>query len=116
MRQPPGYEDKSLLTHVCLLQRSLYGLKQSPQAWFTRLHDFLVSIEFRPSKINVSLFIYSDGVVQLYLLVYVDDILVMGSDYVRVDNLVASMRREFKVSDIGCPSFFLGIETITHGD
>lgn len=116
MLQPPGYEDKSYPTHVCTLPRSLYGLKQAPRALFTRLHDYLVSVGFCPSKTDVSLFICSTDAVQLYLLVYVDDILVMGSDSARVDNLVARMGREFKVRDISRPSFFLGIATVQHGD
>ncbi|XP_019150972.1 PREDICTED: uncharacterized protein LOC109147769 [Ipomoea nil] len=96
MRQPPGYEDKTLPNHVCLLQCSLYGLKQAPRAWFTRLHNFLVTVGFTPSKTDVSLFIYSHSGVQLYFFVYMDDILVMSSDLVRVADLVAKMALEFK--------------------
>ncbi|XP_019190799.1 PREDICTED: uncharacterized protein LOC109185274 [Ipomoea nil] len=116
MRQPPGYEDKTKPDHVCFLQRSLYGLKQAPRAWFTRLHDFLCSVGFVPSKTDVSLFIYSDGAVQLYFLVYVDDILVMGSDSQRVSGIVAKLAAEFKIRDMGAPSFFLGIETVPLSD
>ncbi|XP_031101894.1 uncharacterized protein LOC116005797 [Ipomoea triloba] len=90
MRQPPGYEDKAWPNHVCLLEWSLYGLKQAPRAWFVRLQTFLVSIGFVPSKTDVSLFVYSLGAVHLYFLVYVDDILVMGSDSARVVDLVAN--------------------------
>lgn len=113
MRQPPSYEDKTHLNHVCLLQRSLYGRKQAPRAWFTQLHDFLASIGFVPSKTYVSLFVYSSGSMQLYLLVYVDDILVMGSDPVCVSSLVSKMALEFNVRDMGSPSFFLGIDTVS---
>jgi hypothetical protein len=116
MRQPPGYEDKTMPGHVCLLQRSLYGLKQAPRAWFTRLHDFLVSAGFSPSKTDVSLFIYSHGNTRLYFLVYVDDILVMGSDPAHVTALIDKLALEFKVRDMGVPSFFLGIETIPLSD
>ncbi|XP_019181367.1 PREDICTED: uncharacterized protein LOC109176385 [Ipomoea nil] len=116
MRQPPGYEDKSVPTHVCHLQCSLYGLKQAPRAWFTRIHNFLLSVGFTPSKTDVSLFIYYDHGVQLYFLVYVDDILVMGSDSSRVTGLVDQLAQEFKIRDMGLPSFFLGIETVSISD
>ncbi|XP_019155977.1 PREDICTED: uncharacterized protein LOC109152790 [Ipomoea nil] len=111
-RQPPGYEDKTLSGHVCLLQRSLYGLKQAPRAWFTRLHNYLVSVGFSPSKTDVSLFIYSRDNIRLYFLVYVDDILIMGSDSDRVATLVNKLSLEFKVRDMGFCLFFWGIETV----
>ncbi|XP_019190239.1 PREDICTED: uncharacterized protein LOC109184673 [Ipomoea nil] len=72
------------------------GLKQAPRAWFTRLHDFLVSVGFSPSKTDVSLFIYSRGNIQLYFLVYVDDILVMGSNSTHVATLIDKLALEFK--------------------
>ncbi|XP_019150664.1 PREDICTED: uncharacterized protein LOC109147514 [Ipomoea nil] len=96
MRQPPSYEDKSLTDYVCLLKKSLYGLKQAPRAWFTRLHDFLVSVGFSPSKTDVSLFIYSRDNIRLYFLVYVDDILIMGSDSDRVTALIDKLALKFK--------------------
>ncbi|XP_019162223.1 PREDICTED: uncharacterized protein LOC109158784 [Ipomoea nil] len=113
MRQPPGYEDKARTDFVCSLQRSLYGLKQAPRAWFDRLRAFLVSVGFSPSNTDVYLFIYSRDSVCLYLLVYVDDILVMGSDATRVRRLLTDLASEFKIRDMGAPSFFLGIETVS---
>ncbi|XP_031124275.1 uncharacterized protein LOC116026989 [Ipomoea triloba] len=59
------------------------------------------SVGFTSSKTDVSLFIYSAGSVRLYLLVYVDDILVMGSDLDSVTALVAKMGSEFKIRDMG---------------
>lgn len=73
-----------------------------------RLHNFLVYVGFTP-KIDVSLFIYSGDATQLYLLVYVDDIFVMGSDSERVSGLVAKIVLEFKVCDMGCFSLSIDI-------
>lgn len=61
MSQPPGYADPDFPDHVCQLQRSLYGLKRAPRAWFNRLHTFLLSVGFRASKTDVSLFIFTEG-------------------------------------------------------
>lgn len=44
MKQPPGYVDKLFPSHVCLLQRSLYGLKQVPHAWFKRMHIYCLLV------------------------------------------------------------------------
>lgn len=76
IKQPPGYEDPLHPVHVCHLQRSLYGLKQAPSAWFKQLHDFLATTGFSPSKTNVSLFYYTVGDSRVFLLVYVDDIII----------------------------------------
>ena len=61
MKQPPGFVDSALPGHVCRLYKSLYGLKQALRAWYTRLNDFLLSIGFRASKVDTSLFIFSVG-------------------------------------------------------
>jgi len=80
MKQPLGFVDPTLPSHVCRLHKSLYGLKQASRAWYTRLSDFLLSIGFLASKVDTSLFILSDGTNIFYLLVYVDDILLTGSN------------------------------------
>jgi hypothetical protein len=80
MRQPPGFVDSTLPSHVCRLHKSLYCLKRAPRAWYTCLSDFLISIGFHASKVDTSLFILSISVDILYLLVYVDDILLTGSN------------------------------------
>ncbi|XP_019170539.1 PREDICTED: uncharacterized protein LOC109166104 [Ipomoea nil] len=112
MNQPPGYEDPAHPDHVCLLQRSLYGLKQAPRAWFKRLHDFLLTTGFCASKTDVSLFYYVSDGSRVYLLVYVDDIIMMGSNPTLVNTLLNRLATTFKVRDLGKPGFFLGIETI----
>ncbi|XP_031106143.1 uncharacterized protein LOC116010773 [Ipomoea triloba] len=116
MKQPPGYEDPAHPDHVCHLQRSLYGLKQAPRAWFKRLHDFLLSAGFSASKTDVSLFHYSAHTSRVFLLVYVDDIIMIGNDATLVDSLLQRLSSTFKIRDLGTPSFFLGIETLTVSD
>ncbi|KAK1662802.1 hypothetical protein QYE76_050961 [Lolium multiflorum] len=74
MQQPPGFEDAQYPQHVCKLQRSIYGLKQSPCAWYARLSARLFQLGFTSSKADTSLFIFSRDGVQIYMLVYVDDL------------------------------------------
>ncbi|XP_019184164.1 PREDICTED: uncharacterized protein LOC109179046 [Ipomoea nil] len=113
MKQPLGYEDPDHPNHVCHLQRSLYGLKQAPRAWFKRLHDYLLSAGFVASKTDVSLFHYSAGASRVFLLVYMDDIIMLGDDSALIDTLLHRLSTTFKIRDLGTPSFFLGIETIS---
>jgi histone deacetylase 1/2 len=56
MKQPPGFVNPALPAHVFRLHKSLYGLKQAPRAWYIQLSDFLLSIGFRASKVDTSLF------------------------------------------------------------
>lgn len=79
MVQPPGFEDSINPNHVCKLHRSLYGLKQAPRAWYDKLTAALISIGFSGSQNDHSLFVKQDASV-VYVLVYVDDILVTGPD------------------------------------
>ena len=79
MRQPPGYEVKGKHQHVCKLEKSLYGLKQAPRAWFAKLSSKLQELGFQPSKADTSLFFYSKGRISIFVLIYVDDIIVASS-------------------------------------
>ncbi|XP_019177119.1 PREDICTED: uncharacterized protein LOC109172423 [Ipomoea nil] len=115
MKQPQGYEDSTHPGHVCLLQWSLYGLKQAPKAWFKGLHDYLLSVGFASSKTDVSLFYYTVAESRVYLLVYVDDIIIVGSGATLVGTILQRLASTFKIRDLGKPGFFLGIETVDSG-
>ncbi|XP_031121068.1 uncharacterized protein LOC116024313 [Ipomoea triloba] len=67
---------------------------------------------FSASKIDVSLMHYTVGTTRVFLLVYVDDIIMMGNDPVLIDKLLQRLSTTFKIWDLGTPSFFLGIETL----
>ncbi|XP_071739987.1 uncharacterized mitochondrial protein AtMg00810-like [Rutidosis leptorrhynchoides] len=109
MHQPLGFRDPKYPNHVCLLKRSLYGLKQAPRAWYQRFADFVSTIEFIHSKCDHSLFVYRDGNQTAYLLLYVDDIiLVTSSDSLRT-SLLALLGKEFAMKDLGKLNSFLGI-------
>jgi hypothetical protein len=79
MEQPTGFRNASQPDHVCKLRRSINGLKQAPRAWFARQPRFLHSLGFFSSKADHSLFLYTRAPFKLFVLVYVDDILVTGN-------------------------------------
>ena len=110
MQQPPGFEDARFPLHVCKLQRALYGLKQSPRAWYARLSARLLQLGFVASKADASLFIFAAHGVQIYMLVYVDDIVIAGSTPAAVDRLVRSLSDSFPIKDLGPLQYFLGLE------
>ena len=80
MQQPKGFIEKTQHDFVCRLHKSLYGLKQAPRAWFRRLSQQLTDYGFLESSVDTSLFIYTKHGLQIFILVYVDDIIVTGSD------------------------------------
>jgi hypothetical protein len=108
MRQPPGYETR--LGHVCKLDKALYGLKQAPRAWYFRLSSKLQSLGFCASKADTSLFIYNKGGVTIFMLIYVDDIVVASSSEKAVNALLHDLGLEFALKDLGDLHYFLGIE------
>jgi len=74
------------------------------------LSGFLISIRFQASKVDTSLFILSLDRAVIYLLVYVDDILLTGSNSAFLHRLITLLQTEFKLRDLGSVYFFLGIE------
>ncbi|BBG93197.1 transposable element gene, partial [Prunus dulcis] len=78
MKQSPGFHDPSHPQYVCRLHKALYGLKQAPRAWFQRLSAFLLAQHFVHSHSDASLFIRRSSSCTVYVLVYVDDIIVTG--------------------------------------
>ena len=79
MSQLEGFTDPLRPSHVCKLHKALYNLKQAPRAWFEQLQGALLHWDFDNSKADSSFFINQQGATFLYVLVYVDDILVIGS-------------------------------------
>jgi histone deacetylase 1/2 len=109
MTQPPGFVQKDQ-TLVCKLQKALYGLKQAPRAWYKRLTQTLVQFGFHSSKCDPSLFVYTHKGITLYVLVYVDDILLTGSSSTLLHDLICKLNSKFALKHMGKPDYFLGIE------
>ena len=110
MKQPPGYEVKDKHNYVCRLDKALYGLKQAPRAWYSRLSEKLQRLGFRPSRADTSLFFYRKGKITIFMLVYVDDIIVASSSQDAIKALLEDLRRDFSLKDLGDLHYFLGIE------
>ena len=106
MQQPQGFEVKSKANYVCRLDKALYGLKQAPRAWYSRLSTKLVALGFQPSKADTSLFIYNKGSVVMYVLVYVDDIIVASSTEKATSALLQDLKEEFPLKDLGELHYF----------
>ena len=110
MEQSPRFVYHLYPTHVCKLDKSLYGLKQSLWAWYTKLNTFLLHLGFVTSKNDSFLFICHSSHGLLLVLVYVDDIIVIGSHSTQVTNLIQQLHQQFSLKDLGLLHYFLGLE------
>jgi hypothetical protein len=109
-RQPPGFEDPERPDHVCLLSKSLYGLRQAPRAWFMRFVGHVTSLGFVQSRADASLFVLRRGQDTAYLLLYVDDMILSASSPAALRRIVEQLRSSFAIKDMGPVKYFLGVE------
>jgi hypothetical protein len=112
MIQPPGFVHPSYPNHVCHLRKSLYGLKQDPRACFSRLSTRLMELGFKGSQADISLFIYGQVASTIFILIYVDDILVTSPDSTLIDRLITKLQGDFPIKDLGTINYFLGVEVL----
>ncbi|KAH9796154.1 retrovirus-related pol polyprotein from transposon RE1 [Citrus sinensis] len=109
MELPPGF-DKEGRGLVCRLKKSLYGLKQSPRAWFDRFSRAIRQQEYKQAQTDHTLFYrHKDGKITV-LIVYVDDIILTGNDIVEIKRLKKILATEFDIKDLGSLRYFLGME------
>ncbi|XP_043714862.1 L-type lectin-domain containing receptor kinase IX.1-like [Telopea speciosissima] len=95
---------------VCRLNGSLYGLKQASRQWFAKLSIALLRLGFTQSKANYSLFFKGHDASAIYILVYVDDILITGQNSTAITALKMTLHQQFRLKDLGPVKYFLGLE------
>ena len=110
MDLPPGYKTAPSGNFVCRLRKSLYGLKQSPRAWFGRFSQFMRKIGYKQSNSDHTLFLRHQQGRVTALIIYVDDMVVTGNDTIEMDRLQKQLATEFEMKDLGTLKYFLGIE------
>ena len=111
MKQPEGFVDSEKSDHVCLLKKSLYGLKQSPRQWYKRFDAFMISHEFMRNQYDSCVYfkILHDGSF-IYLLLYVDDMLIAAKNRAEINKLKQLLSSEFEMKDLGAAKKILGME------
>nr|CAN62086.1 hypothetical protein VITISV_035123 [Vitis vinifera] len=111
MDLPPGcMVSEKQCQKVCKLKKSLYGLKQSPRAWFGRFTKSMRAFGYHQSNSDHTLFLKKQHGKITTLIVYVDDMVVTGNDPEERKALQNYLSREFKMKDLGPLKYFLGIE------
>lgn len=111
MHLPPGFEETLRKEKVCNLNKLLYGLKQSPRAWFEKFTKSVCKLGYVRSQSDRTMFYrYSWGGKVTILIVYVHDVILTGHDIGEMENLKNLHAKEFQIKDLGDLRYFLGIE------
>ncbi|WRX19899.1 Reverse transcriptase [Theobroma cacao] len=110
MEQPPEFVTQGEYGKVYHLRKSLYGLKQSLRAWFDKFSEPVQELGMKKSKCDHSVFYRQSEVGIILLLVYVDDIVITGSDTASIQSLKSFLHMQFQIKDLGLLKYFLGVE------
>nr|CAI5856792.1 unnamed protein product [Callosobruchus analis] len=105
----PG-NNKTNSEFVCKLNKSIYGLKKSPKCWNKKFNSVMKSEGFSRSENDFCLYSKCLESKELYVLLYVDDVLVLGTDDDQVNSLKKLLNSKFFMKDLGTVSNYLGIE------
>ena len=116
MKQHPEYVHPTFLDHVCCLRKALYGLKQAPRAWYQRFAVYISSLGFISSRSDSSLFTFHHDLETIYLLLYVDDIILTASNPSLITRFITRLSSDFAMTDLGLLSFFLRISATRSTD
>lgn len=94
---------------VCKLNKSIYGLKKSPKCWNSKFDNLMKHLGFNRSQNDFCLYIKSSDNSNVYVLLYVDDLLILGSNLYQVENLKKELNKNFEMKDLGIVNNYLGI-------
>lgn len=109
MSIPPGYSASSP-SQICKLHKFLYGLKQASRQWYSKLSFLFISLCFKFSESDHSLYIKSSHNTFITLLVYVDDLILVGNSLIKINSVKHALDSKFKTKDLGSLRYFLGFK------
>ena len=110
MKQPEGFMVKGKKELVCRLKKSLYGLKQSPRMWYQKFDTYIRGLGFTRSKEDHCVYFKLIGDRVIYLVLYVDDMLLIGNDKEIIQDLKTQLFSKFDMKDLGAANYILGME------
>ena len=112
MEQPQGFINTGKETQVCRLKKAIYGLKQASRAWNSNIHAALSELGFKRTVTNAGIYIMHqrEGDGPLYIILYVDDITILGASLEAVKELKAKLAQHYEISNLGEIQSYLGIQ------
>ena len=109
MIQPEGFVDPINAGKICKLQKSIYGLKQASRSWNIRFDEVIKGLGFHQNEEEACVYKKESGSAVVFLILYVDDILLIGNDIPMLESVKASLKKSFSMKDLGEAAYILGI-------
>ncbi|KAM0059035.1 putative RNA-directed DNA polymerase [Helianthus debilis subsp. tardiflorus] len=109
MTQPEGFHVKGKENLVCKMKKSLYGLKQAPRQWYLKFDNFMGRVGYKRCDNDHCCYIKKFKGSYIILLLYVDDMLIAGSDMTEIKKLKKQMSKGFEMKDLGAANQILGM-------
>ncbi|KAJ9535931.1 hypothetical protein OSB04_un000899 [Centaurea solstitialis] len=110
MKQPEGFEDPKNPNKVCKLLKSIYGLKQASRSWNLHFDDRIKEFGFTKSEYEPCVYTKFSGSIVTFLVLYVDDILLIGNDVPTLQSVKSWLSKCFQMKDLGEAAYILGIK------
>lgn len=107
VKQPIGYDDKT--ERVCKLEKALYGLRESPRAWYECFDEFITKLGFKRSENDYGLYTKRQQGEMIYLILFVDDLLICGKNRGVIEEVKTQLSNKFSMKDLGEVKTYLGI-------
>ena len=110
MMQPEGFIAKNQEHMVCKLKRSIYGLKQASRSWNIKFDQVIKSFGFEQNLDKTCVYKRHRDKVIMFLVLYVDDILLIGNDVGVMSSIKICLSSQFDMKDLDEANFILGIK------
>ena len=110
MIQPEGFVDPNNASKICKLQKSIYGLKQASRSWNLRFDEVVKGFGFIQNGEEACVYKKESGSSRAFLILYVDDILLIGNDIEFLNTIKESLKISFAMKDLGEAAYILGIK------
>src|SRR6266516_3183829 len=110
MMQPEGFVDPKCANKVCKLQLSIYGLVQASWSWNIRFDEVIKAYGFIQTYDEVCIYNKVSGCSVAFLILYVDDILLIRNDIEFLDSMKGYLNKNFSMKDLGEATYILGIK------
>src|SRR6266498_2706479 len=112
MDQPYGFVVKGQESKVCRLLKFLYGLKQASKQWHEKFDRTLTSVGFAINEADICVYYHHGGGEGVILCLYVDDILIFGTNFDVINEVKDFLSRCFKMKDLGVAEVILNIKLL----
>nr|GEW77748.1 putative retrotransposon protein [Tanacetum cinerariifolium] len=110
MEQTEGFVNLKYPNRVCKIKRSIYGLKQASRQWNKRFDDEIKKFSFTQNRDEPCVYLKASGSNITFLILYVDDILIMGNNIPMLQDVKSYLERCFAMKDLGEAAYILGIK------